>query len=103
MPFKRTSQSLICVTLSATRIEVLLKILFVLLIAVNAGPLVPHFFMLYLDACSFTGYQESDSEYLEASPHGCGSPNIPQGPRQKYSLTACFQGNNAISVSRMSG
>jgi len=35
-----------CETLSATRIKLLLKILFVLLIAVNAGLLIPHFFVL---------------------------------------------------------
>ena len=75
--FTRTSQSLIRATLSVTRIKLLLKILFCLLIVVNAGPLVPQFFVLHLDACSFTGYQESGLEYLEGSPHGRGSPNIP--------------------------
>jgi len=68
----RTSQSLIRVTLSDMHIKLLLKILFVLLIAVNASPLVPY---CDLDACSFTGYQESGSEYLEGSPCGRGSPN----------------------------
>jgi len=53
-------------------IKLLLKILFFLLIAVNAGLIVPH---CDLDACSITGYQGSGPEYLEGSPHGRGSPN----------------------------
>ena len=70
-PFTHTCQSLIRRTLSATRIKPLLRILFFLLIAVNAGLIVPH---CDLDACSITGYQESGPEYLERSLHGPGSP-----------------------------
>jgi len=47
--------------------------LFCLLIAVNAGLIVPH---CDLDACSITGYQESGPEYLEGSSHGLGSPTL---------------------------
>jgi len=89
----RTSQSLIPVTPSATRIKLLLKILFVLLIAVNAAPLVPH---CDLDACSFTAYQESGSGYLEGSAHGRGSPNIPQSMTVTMTLIVAFHPKDKI-------